>query len=405
MPYTTVINPLNSALKRLQAFRETTWGTKGPATLAWMGVDPNPTIKPYFKPNRFIDQRGSLQESFYSAIAKKGGDFNMKGFATYEDLIYLLESGLQGGVAATGGPAYVWTFAAPKSAVWAPQAYTFEYGYDFGAVFSMGSIINKWKISGEAEKWWTWDASGFFQSLFFPTQTNIASSTNASPVEITTSGNHGLATGDTVVISGHLTNTGANGTWVIIYVSPTKYTCTASVGNGVGGATGTATKTLTGSIADRTVESILMGTTVLAMDPMGTAPGTTTFPGTLLKFELDVDSGVKPDYTAGQLYPTVITFERMKVTMTLDLLYNSYVQTLVQNQLFLNTGVNVQLKSTSGTHVAEIDFCGVLSDDISFYPDKNGAQYITLKLASMYDTASMTNSLKVIISNGIAALV
>jgi hypothetical protein len=403
MPFTTV-NPLNSALKRIQSFKETTWGTVGVATAAWMGVDPNPTIKPYFKPNVFVEQRGSLQNSFYSVIAKQGGEFTMKAFATYEDLIFVLESGLQGGVAGVGGPLYTWTFAAPKSTVWVPQSYTFEYGYDFGAVFAKGATINKWKIAGEAEKWWTVDMSGFFQSLFFPSMTAIASSTNANPIEITTSSPHGLATGDTVFISGHLVNTGANGTWAIIYVSPTKYTITGSTGTGVGGATGTATKTLTKSIADRTVESILMGTTTLAIDPMGTAVGTTDYPATLLKFELDVESSVKPDYTGGKLYPTVEVFERMKPTLTLDLLYNSYIQALVQNNLFLNTGVNIQIKSTSGTHTAEIDFCGVLADDISFYPDKNGAQYITVKLTGMYDSVSLANSLKVIVANGVSAL-
>lgn len=67
----------------------------------------------------------------------------------------------------------------------------------------------------------------------------IASSTNASPIEITTSGSHGLVTGDKVTIFGHTTNTAANGTWSVIRVSATKFTLTGSTGNGIGGATGT----------------------------------------------------------------------------------------------------------------------------------------------------------------------
>jgi hypothetical protein len=81
----------------------------------------------------------------------------------------------------------------------------------------------------------------------------IASSTNATPIEITTATAHGRATGDKVSISGHLVNTAANNTaanpaWTITYVSPTKYTLDSSVGNGVGVATGTATPFMVGSI-------------------------------------------------------------------------------------------------------------------------------------------------------------
>lgn len=66
----------------------------------------------------------------------------------------------------------------------------------------------------------------------------ITSSTNASPIEITT-GTHGYATGDKVSIIGHTTNTAANGQWTITVVSSTKFTLDGSTGNGVGGATGT----------------------------------------------------------------------------------------------------------------------------------------------------------------------
>ena len=68
----------------------------------------------------------------------------------------------------------------------------------------------------------------------------ISSSTNATPIEITTATNHNLATGSPVQIRDHLINTAANGSWIITKVSNTKFTLDGSVGNGVGGATGTA---------------------------------------------------------------------------------------------------------------------------------------------------------------------
>lgn len=66
----------------------------------------------------------------------------------------------------------------------------------------------------------------------------IASSTNASPIRITTAAAHGLVTGDKININGHTTNTAANGTWTVTKVDSTKFTLDGSTGNGVGGADG-----------------------------------------------------------------------------------------------------------------------------------------------------------------------
>lgn len=73
---------------------------------------------------------------------------------------------------------------------------------------------------------------------FVYTNKAISSSTNASPIEITTSAAHGYSTGDIIYISGHTTNTTANGAWKITYVSTTKFTLDGSVGVGTGGAAG-----------------------------------------------------------------------------------------------------------------------------------------------------------------------
>lgn len=68
---------------------------------------------------------------------------------------------------------------------------------------------------------------------------SISSSTNATPIAVTTSSAHGYSTGDTVVITGHTTNTNANGTWTITSTGSTTFTLDGSTGNGVGGASGT----------------------------------------------------------------------------------------------------------------------------------------------------------------------
>jgi hypothetical protein len=46
-----------------------------------------------------------------------------------------------------------------------------------------------------------------------PNTISISSSTNATPIVITTSSAHGLVTGDYVMVQGHATNTNANGVW------------------------------------------------------------------------------------------------------------------------------------------------------------------------------------------------
>lgn len=81
----------------------------------------------------------------------------------------------------------------------------------------------------------------------------IVSSTNATPIVITLSdANWTLlapAVGDTVIVNGHTTNTKANGIWELSAVSDAANTITLvnadasnSVGNGVGGASGTVRK-------------------------------------------------------------------------------------------------------------------------------------------------------------------
>jgi hypothetical protein len=61
---------------------------------------------------------------------------------------------------------------------------------------------------------------------------SVTNASNASPINITASVPHGLATGQIVTINGVTGNTAANGSWPIIVTSPTNFTITGSVGNG-----------------------------------------------------------------------------------------------------------------------------------------------------------------------------
>lgn len=87
---------------------------------------------------------------------------------------------------------------------------------------------------------------GLWTSLPQQATAAITSSTNATPIVVTRA-SHGFTTGDTVVITAHTTNTNANGTWTVTVISSSTFSLDGSVGNGVGGATGTVRK-INGSI-------------------------------------------------------------------------------------------------------------------------------------------------------------
>jgi hypothetical protein len=78
--------------------------------------------------------------------------------------------------------------------------------------------------------------------LALQTSISIVSSTNATPIVVTANA-HGLSNGDAFHIGGHNVNFNANGTWVAANVTTNTVELrntdgSASVGNGVGGATG-----------------------------------------------------------------------------------------------------------------------------------------------------------------------
>ena len=67
----------------------------------------------------------------------------------------------------------------------------------------------------------------------------ITNATNTTPIEITVSDTHNLATGDLVDVSGVLVNTSANGSdWAITVTGATTFTLDTSVGNGAYGGGG-----------------------------------------------------------------------------------------------------------------------------------------------------------------------
>ena len=75
--------------------------------------------------------------------------------------------------------------------------------------------------------------NGVWTSQALQATKSITSSTNATPIAITSTA-HGYSTGDTVVITGHNTNTNANGTWEITNTGANTFTLDGSVGTATG---------------------------------------------------------------------------------------------------------------------------------------------------------------------------
>jgi putative Mn2+ efflux pump MntP len=350
------------------------------------------------------EDRGSFAPGYTSYIPETGGAWAVGWQATFEDIIFALHGAL-GAVSAS--PSGTFTYAAPLTSAWTPQAYTLELAYDIAAAAATGCLTQKVSIKGNSKKNWTIAQSGIFQQYLPYTALAIASSTNAAPIEVTANA-HGMVTGQTVVITGHTTNTAANGTWTIIKTGANTFTLTGSTGNGVGGATGTATPSITGAavpIADRTVENVLFaGETALWVDVAAATPGTTSVPSALVSFQLDIDNSLQGFFTGEQKYPTDFTQDKFKVELTVKLKWNAQTKALYDSQFITGNRTVWRIKSTSGAKSVQIDFAGVLTSDPANYNPEFGAIAQELKFSGVYDTGALANYLKVIAVNGVASL-
>lgn len=399
-------NNLAGRLQRIQSFKETVWGTPGLATAKWMLIQPTPQFTPVFK-SVFVDEdRGSFAPAFVSYTPELGGAFTINWDASFEDINFAL-AGALGAVTPTGPGPYTYTYLGPLSSAWAPQSYSLELAYDIATVLAQGALTNKLSIKGNSKGNWTITQSGIYQQHNLYTPINIASSTNASPIAITTATPlpATLVTGSQVVIAGHLVNTNANGVWTITTTGANSFTLNTSTGNGIGGATGTVTQSITPAIADRVVEPILFaGETLLKVDNAAGTIGTTAVPNALVSFQLDIDNQLQGFFTGDQKYPVDFTQDKLKVTLTLRLKWNAQVKALYDSQWTQNGSNLFQIKATSGTKSAELDFSGVLSSDPANYSLDFGAITQELKFDAQYDTGAFANYLKAIIINNVAAL-
>lgn len=110
------------------------------------------------------------------------------------------------------------------------------------------------------------------------TSISISSSTNASPIVVTTSTNHGFSTGNWVQVASHTSNTAANGLWKVTVLSATTFSLDSSVGNATGTAGGTATNASNGVVELTTaVNKTIWNCETAPTAVLGTAAASTNF--------------------------------------------------------------------------------------------------------------------------------
>lgn len=176
MPTSTI---LAQRLQVLQSFKESVFGTGGAATARWMGVKPGVELKPYRKSTVFDEVRGNLAPGFNSAVLRKGGEYKIPGYLTYEDAI-LLGHNFFGIVAPTGSAPYTYSYTGATTSQPTIQSFSFEYNQTNGVGFATGCIANKLEIKGNAAEPLEYTLSGLAADIDAATGSGITALSDRS---------------------------------------------------------------------------------------------------------------------------------------------------------------------------------------------------------------------------------
>ena len=241
---------LANRLIGLQMFKEAVWGTVGPATARLMAVKPTPEFTPVTKSTILDEQRHSLIPGFNSYIGMRGGAFTFGGSCTYEEMLALALGFAGGGVLPTAGytiaiasstnptaPALIEiTTATPHGLKTGTQVVI--TGHDNVGANGINIIVVTGPdaftvgVAGSGGADGTADGTVDVQMRRVLSLTNVV----AVPVVLTTATDHGLTTGDQVVITDCQQAPEANGTWKITVTGGAVFSLDGSVGTGVAGS-------------------------------------------------------------------------------------------------------------------------------------------------------------------------
>lgn len=393
---------LASRLIKLQAGKETTWGTLVPATSVLMGINALPTLTPALKVTQIDQQLGTLVPAQMAASLAKGGAWEMAGTCTYEDILYLL--GMAYGLPAPTGNTTK-TISANTNVAATVITTTAAHGLVTGDTVT---------ITGS-------NSTPLIDGTFVITKT--ATDKFTIPVTVTVAGTAGTVTihskwafvppstqawnpvslsleegntaGQDATLSGCLMQT-----WSLAGVMQQALNFTMK---GFG-KTFVAGTTLTGALNYRTVEPILFGQATFALDPAATAPGTTPLSASIVSWNVDGDTGIQPIYSGGSLEPTDFTFQKQATKVKLGLLYSSTLDTFLKANWVAGLPVMTRMAFLSGVKQFVFDFAGDLTTDPVLWGDNQGAQVIEVELDARADTQFTGNVAAAMVTNAVTTL-
>lgn len=156
------------------------------------------------------------------------------------------------------------------------------------------------------------------------------------------------------------------------------------------------------SLSDRAVEAIRMADTLCYIDAWGGTIGSTSG-GKLISFDLNVDTMRHLKVFAGNLNPTDHGEDKWEGTLQTVLELNSTSKAYVDALLSAKVQRLIEIKATSGSKVAEIQFAGTLIDGIPLFGDRDGNMTVELTWAGTHN-AALGNWLKAEVINAVSAL-
>lgn len=316
-----------------------TWGSTGVATKKLHGLT-DCTLSIVTK-TETVRSVGWYGPGPVANEVSQSGEGNFEGVALYEDITNIM-GGLFGHTSgstgnSTGGSTapYYYAWTAPVTSTQIVTTFDLEYGTTGQAYMAVGAIIDGITIKGEAGGYWTY----------------------SSPI-------------------------------LAKQIKP-------------------LTGLTTAALIDRTVNPIKMADTSLYMDAFSTGTmGGTAISASLISFELSAKANRHMKTFAGSLYPGGWGDAPMDGSLKTVLEFNTTQKALV-DELLGTTGTALQrqirIKGSQGSSgtlkSAALDFCGIVSEPIKLWDDRDGNLTVELNWAGKYST-SISNWFRAIIECG-----
>jgi hypothetical protein len=158
---------------------------------------------------------------------------------------------------------------------------------------------------------------------------------------------------------------------------------------------------------DRTVNPVRMADTLLFVDPFTTGTiGGTSWPATLISFELDIETNRHLKQFAGSINPADWGDAKYETSLRITAEFNANSKAVV-DELLGATGAGVsrqiRLRATQGSSATlkqfDLDFAGIKSEGETLFSDRDGNMTVELMFRGQYST-QLSNYFKSLVVNG-----